>query len=147
MQTTTVGSLALVTETADKRQLERELKKLDPHLFIDFEADPQYGLIPLVKLWVGLSRPEGHIVVRWQEPDGRPKPLCWALVEQVKRQDGAAATSVQEAIAHNERLRQGLRDRADDDYSTIEGEHRSRIRAAQLDSLPPGWRPKHFGKK
>lgn len=146
MHTTDMGSLAIVTETADRRHLDRELKKLDPRLFIDFEADQQYGLVPLVRLHLGSGSPP-HTILRWQEPDGTPKPLCWALVEQVKRQDGAAATSVRDALAHNDALRQRLRDRADDDYGTIESEHRRRIRAAQLDSLPPGWRPKHFGRK
>lgn len=141
-----VGSLAVVTETADKKQLERELQKLDARLFIDFEADREHGLIPLVRVHLGSGR-SPHTVLRWQEPNGAPKPLCWALVEQIKRQDGAAATSVRDALAHNEAVREGLRKRADDDYSSIEGEHRRRIRAAQLDSLPPGWRPRYFGKR
>lgn len=142
----TFGSLAIVTETQDKKTIERELQKLDRNLFIDFEADTQYGLIPLVRERIS-GPPYAHTVLRWQESDGRPKPICWAMVEQVKRQEGAAATSVQTAITANEQHREGLRKRAGDDYGAIKQEHDKRIRAAELDSLPPGWRPKNFNKK
>jgi hypothetical protein len=146
MEVVNLGSLAVVTQTVDARQINRELRSLDPNLFLDFETVTPFGLVPVIKEHIG-SAIAPLEVFRWQEP-GR-------LAEAALLGDGRR---VQTAGRHpwprhrpprrptSPRAARRMHARRADDDDSIEGS-KGRVRAAQLDSLPPGWRPKHFGKK
>lgn len=103
-----VGGLAVAWSQADTKTIERELRKLDPRLFLDPEYEP-YGprgayVYMTVKYHVGSEYPPG-LVLEWRDSAG-PKPLSLGIVEQVKRQEGAMGTAFRRAMEANERKRQ-----------------------------------------
>lgn len=147
MEVVNLGSLTVVTETADQRQINRVLRSLDPNLFLDFETVIPYGLVPLVKehLGSGIAPLE---VFRWQNPDGSPKPLCMAMVDEFRRQAATrSADAAKRAAEANRERKERMHAQAHEEMDDIHREHAKRVRAVELDSLPPFWRPKHFGKK
>jgi hypothetical protein len=147
MEVVNLGSLAVVTQTVDARQINRELRSLDPNLFLDFETVTPFGLVPVIKEHIG-SAIAPLEVFRWQNPDGSPKPLCSAMVDEFKRQAATRGpdTARRAAQANRER-KQRMHAEAQADMDEIHKEHKGRVRAAELDSLPPGWRPRYFGKR
>ena len=146
MEIVNLGSIAVVQETADTRQINRALRTLDPNLFLDFETVHPYGLVPLIKehLGSGIAPLE---VFRWQNPDGSPRPLCMAMVDEFKRQAATrSADGVRKAAEANRDRKQKLHAEAQEAIDDIHKEHAKRVRAVELDSLPPYWRPKNFNK-
>lgn len=143
-----IGLDGFVVVTGDISALvNRELRKLDDHLFLDFENIPPYGLVAIVKEHIG-SHAAPLEVLRWQDDDGRPKPLSMAIVDELKRQASTRSLdAVKQAAKRNQARKDRLHAEARDAFDAIHDEHKGRVRAAELDSLPPGWRPKHFGKK
>lgn len=104
-----VGGLAVAFSSVDEATITRALRRLDDRLFLDPEVEPHGPYGPYVYMTVKYHHGSGTpptCVVDWREPDGRPKPLSYALVDQVKRQEGAMARAVSDAIAANERKRQ-----------------------------------------
>lgn len=147
MEVVNLGSVAVVTQTADTKQINRALQQLDPHLFLDFETVQPYGLIPLIREHIG-SGVAPLEVFRWQNPDGTPRPLCMAMVDQFKRQAATrSGDGVKQAAAANRDRKQRLHAEAQAEIDGIHQEHAKRVRAVELDSLPPYWRPKNFNKK
>lgn len=147
MEVVNLGSLAVVSQTADSKQINRALQQLDRALFLDFETVHPYGLVPLIKEHIG-SGVAPLEVFRWQNPDGSPKPLCMAMVDEFKR---AAATrsmdAVKKAAEANRDRKQRLHAEAQEQIDDIHRANAKRVRAVELDTLPPYWRPKSFGKK
>ena len=145
------GSLAVAWSTQDERTINEELRKLSPTLFLDPAVDEAYGVYWTVRdASVRNDRGEPIICVVWREhgeQGGRPKPLSYGIVEQVKRQEGRFADKAREAIEHNQRRVEKLREDADEVYDDISREHLKRIKAVADRTLPPNWRPKHFGRK
>jgi len=145
--TTNVGGITVVSETATEAQINRELQRLDRSLFLDYENDPVYGRVYMVKEHIG-SHTRPLEVLPWVEPDGRPKPLCLAMIDELKRRAATRGTdAVRRAADANRAHKERLREEAREAFDEIHQEHAKRVRAAELDSLPPGWRPKHFGKR
>ena len=104
-----VGGLAVMFNPADEKTVTRALSRLDDRLFLDPEVETVGPYAPYVYLTVKYHLGSGHppsTVLEWREPDGRPKPLSLALVEQVKRQEGAMATAFADAMIANEKKRQ-----------------------------------------
>jgi hypothetical protein len=103
-----VGGLAVAFNRADEETVARALRRLDDRLFLDPEVEPHgpYGpyVYMTVKYHLGSGRPPS-LVLEWRDSSG-PKPLSLAVVEQVKRQEGAMATAFREVMAANERKRQ-----------------------------------------
>lgn len=147
MEVVNLGSIAVVTESADDKQINRALRQLDPHLFLDYEVVQPYGLVPLIKehLGSGIAPLE---VFRWQNPDGSPKPLCMAMVDEFRRRAATrSADAAKRAAEANRERKERMHAEAREEMDDIHREHAKRVRAVELDSLPPFWRPKHFGKK
>lgn len=145
--TITVGGLTVVSETASDAQINRELQRLDRNLFLDYENVRPYGLVPIIKEHVG-SGVAPLEVLRWQDDDGRPRPVCAAMIDTLKRQaETRGIDAVRKAAEANRARKDRMHAEARDDLDAIHDEHRKRIRAAELDSLPAGWRPKHFRRK
>lgn len=137
-----VGGLAVAWNPTDQRTVQRELSRLSPTLFIDPELDPEHGVYWTVK--DNSSMPPLCVLV-WRDGDGTAKPLTLGIVEQVKRQEGAMDGAVDQMVKNLERQRDRRREQAEETYREMERDHRARIRSAELDSLPPFWRPKRFG--
>lgn len=82
-----VGGLAVAFNAADEKAVDRELKRLDPNLFLDRELEPRGPEGPyvyyVVKEWIGDQHPPVP-VLPWRDRNG-PKPLTLAIVEHVKR--------------------------------------------------------------
>lgn len=147
MPVVTVGGIHVVSQGADAKRINAELQRLDRALFLDFENVPPYGLVAIVKEHLGSAVRPLEVLV-WQEPDGRPKPLCMALVDEVKRQASTRGmNAVKKAAAANRARKDKVHQQAQAAMDDIHDEHADRMRAAELDSLPPFWRPRNFGKK
>lgn len=145
--TTNVGGLIVASESATEAQINRELQRLDRNLFLDFENVKPYGVVYIIKEHIhsGMKPLE---VLRWQENDGRPKPLCAQMVEELKQQAATRGMdAIRKAADMNRARKERMHAEAREDLDAIHNEHRKRIRGAELDSLPPGWKPKHFGRK
>lgn len=102
------GGLAVAFNPVDHRHIQAELTRLDPLLFLDPEVEPHGPRGPYVYLTVKQHVGSGHppvTVLEWRGSEG-PWPLTYAIVEQVKRQEGAIATAYVEAVAANELKRQ-----------------------------------------
>lgn len=103
-----VGGLAVAYSAADKTQIERALKQLDPHLFLDPEVEPNGPHGPFVymtvKHWVG-SNVRPVCVLEWRDWGG-PRPLTMAIVDRVKRREGAGHGAVEAAVEANRRKQQ-----------------------------------------
>ncbi len=99
------GGLAVAWSETDRREIDRALERLERGLFLDPEIDPSFGcLFWTVKHWIGSGQPP-LLVLDWRTEDGEPLPLSFALVEQVKRQEGRADGAAERALAANERLK------------------------------------------
>lgn len=140
------GGLAVAWSQQDKNAVEHELRRLSPTLFLDPEMDPGHGVYWTVKEHIGSGHPPVTCLV-WREPNGKPLPLSFGIVEQVKRQEGRFADRARDAIDHNKRRMEKLRENADETYGDIADAHMKRLKAAESRTLPPFWRPKHFGRK
>lgn len=142
------GSLAVAWSVQDEKRVNAELRKLSPTLFLDPAMDPRHGVYWTVRdASFRNDRNEPIVVLSWREQDGTPKPLSYGIVEQVKRQEGQFAVKAAEAIEHNRRHVEKLREEADETYGEIQREHSKRLKAAESRTLPPFWTPKSFGKK
>lgn len=128
-----------------EKEIERELRKLDPDLFLDKEIDYRGGPVYyLVKHHIGSGHPP-VAVLAWKENDGRPKPLTHGIVEAVKRQEGAMDGAMREALANIENRREKQREQSAATYEQLVEEHLPRLKAADGRTLTPYWRPRRFG--
>lgn len=142
------GSLAVAWNVQDEKQINAELHKLSRSLFLDPALDPRWGVYWTVRDGaVKNDRGEPIVVVSWREPHGPGKPLSFGIVEQVKQQEGRIAEKARDAIEHNRRHVEKLRENAEETYGDIVRDHRKRMKAAESRTLPPFWRPRFFGKK
>lgn len=116
-----VGGIAIPFPTADERQVQAELRRLDPGLFLDKEWEPcgprgGYAY-HVVKHRVGenLVVPIGG--TEWRDEHG-PKPLSLAIVERVRRNENALEGAAKWAAERNQKLqdaaRQDTSDRMDE---------------------------------
>lgn len=125
LQVDEVGGLAVAFNPVDQRQLEAELRKLDPRLFLDFEVSPRgpHGpfVYPVVKEWIGDQHPPVPVLV-WKTEDG-PKPLTLAIVEQVKRQERRDDKLVERVHAANDAHGQELDEDRDEQWDDTIREH------------------------
>jgi len=101
------NGLIVYYQRADQKRVDRELKSVDPRLFLDPEFSQQYGQVFwTVKVWNGEQAPDPvTIVVDWREPDGRPKELTHGIVEQTRRSWKAGPVSFEAVMAANDELR------------------------------------------
>lgn len=102
------GGLAVAFSPVDRKVIERELSRLDKHLFLDPEVEP-YGprgpyVYMTVKHWVGSNHPP-VAVLEWRDESG-PRPLSMAIVEHVKRKEGAIDGAFAAALRANEEKKQ-----------------------------------------
>lgn len=139
--------LAVAYRETGQKQIERALKALDPDLFLNPDRDPETGLVYwTVAQWMGTGhRP--HRVLIWRDPYGNPLPLSMGIVDEVRRRERREdpVKAFQSTLRDNEEHRAKLRETAAGAYDDVEREHRKRVRAAELDSLPPFWKPRRFG--
>ena len=123
-----VGGLAVCFNPTDEKTVTAALRRLDDRLFLDPEVETHGPYGPYVYMTVKYHHGSGvppTCVLDWREPDGRPKPLSLAMVDQVRRQEGAMARAVSEAIIANERRRQeAIKAVGDGTYDVVmEGGH------------------------
>lgn len=99
-----VGGIAIPYPTADERQVQQALGRLDPGLFLDKEWEPNgpHGgyAYHLVKHRVGENLVVPIAGTEWRDNHG-PKPLTMAIVERVKRNEGALDGAAKWAADHN----------------------------------------------
>ena len=98
------GVLTAAYMGADEKTIQAELTRLDPLLFLDPEVEPGRFVYWTVKQHVGSGHPP-VCVLEWRDRD-KPWPLTHAIVEHVRRREGAIATAYVEAAAANELKRQ-----------------------------------------
>lgn len=116
-----VGGIAIPYPTADERQVQQALTLLDRGLFLDKEWEPNgpHGgyAYHVVKHRVGENLVIPVAGTEWRTDQG-PKPLTMAIVERVKRNQGALDGAAKWAAEHNrvkaEKARQETSDQFDD---------------------------------
>lgn len=137
------GSLAVAFNPADERAVQRELQKLDTGLWLDKELDPQWGVYYLVR-----DKDGGNVVCCvWREDNGKPKPLTLGIIEELKRQRGSLDGFIDRAVEAERKRRERERERSAEEYHDRFLEHVKRVKAADMHTLTPYWRPKRFGAK
>ena len=126
--TRNAGSLAVVENTVDRRRIERELRGLDPQLFLDAEIDLRHRFVWTVKYHVGSEHPP-HLVFEWRDQKtNEPLPLTMGIVDRVKRLEGAGHTVFREVSEHNRRLVAEREARSDQAYTDITNDMEPRMR-------------------
>jgi hypothetical protein len=86
---------------ADERSIERDLQLLDPRLFLTFEVERGRQVYRVMCEYAG---DHYACVCEWRDDKQQPLPLSSGLVELVRSLQPRGGTTVQEAIAANERL-------------------------------------------
>lgn len=128
-----------------ENDISRELRKLDPNLFLDKEIDYRGGPVYyVVKHHIGSGHPPVPVLA-WKETDGRPKPLTHGIVEAVKRQEGAMDGALKDIARTQRERKEKQRERSAQTYHDLVAEHLPRVKAAADGTLPPFWRPKRHG--
>jgi hypothetical protein len=137
--TRTHGSLAVVEQTIDRKRIERELRALDPALFLDPEIDLQGRFVWTVKEHIGSAVPP-HLVFEWRDPQSKdPLPLTWGILDRVRRSEkGRGTTWVGEINKANDARRERLRQDADAVYQEITDDVTPRMRDTRSAVLPRG---------
>ncbi len=113
--------IQVVGSHPDKNAVDRELRKLDPRLFLDAEWDPDFRcLVWCVKHHLGAGQ-EPMLITDWRDPDTRrPLDLSWALWSKIKaRENRDPFTLRDEMKAENERLRQMRREHTQEAYEAL----------------------------
>ena len=117
-----VGGLAVAFNRADEESVSRALRRLDPGLFLDPEVETHGPRGPYVYLTVKYHLGSGarpSVVLEWRDQDG-PKPLTMAIVEQVKKQEGAMSTAFNEAqLANAVKREQAIQAVGDGTYDIV----------------------------
>lgn len=108
------GSLAVVTDTADRRAIQAELRRLDPDLLLDPECDGQ-RVFWTVKLRTHDRRRPVRLLVDWRETDGTAKPLCHLIVDEVKKLERRTDTHLVDRV-EQANVERGRRILADSEY-------------------------------
>ncbi len=106
-QVTELGGLAVAFSPTTTKQVERELARLDPGLFLDPELEPHGPRGPYVYLTVKHHIGHGHPpvpVLEWRDHRG-PWPASMAIVEHVRRREGGLDRAFERAAAANEKKR------------------------------------------
>lgn len=107
MRSLTAGDFQVVQfSTPQSQEIDRELKKLDPDLFIDPERDPDWDRI----VWTVKYR-VGHgavLVTDWRDPVTlEPLELSWGLWSKIKVRENRNMHDVRaELQKENEKLRE-----------------------------------------
>lgn len=101
---TTLGGIAVVFDTADQQQIDRQLKQLDRGLFLTRNPHPSSRLLCWeVRHWVGSGVPPPLVLV-WAEEDGTPRTLSTGVVyATAKRRENFGRNLAAEAQADNDR--------------------------------------------
>jgi hypothetical protein len=117
-----VGPLTVVCHGCDPKTVQRELTVLDRGLFLDKEWEPNgpYGgyAFYLVKHRVGENLILPVAGTEWRDARG-PWPLSLAIVERVKRNDGAMDGAVKWALEKNAAIKERARQTADEQWDDI----------------------------
>jgi hypothetical protein len=133
------SGLAVAWSEADKKAVQGEIGRLDASLFLDPERCPtSRRLYWTVKQHLGSAIPP-HTVLRWQDERGNPKPLTYAIVDELKRRERKddMAVILRNVDRHNRDLVEKQREKADADYEQIIRDNRKRRSAAYSPGLPP----------
>ena len=117
MEHTTDTGLVAVYRSASTQRIDRELRQIDPQLFLDPEFDQRYGLFYTVKYWNGERAPNPvTVVVDWREPNGQPKDLSDGILYEVQRIRERGPIDVDSIIRRNEELKRKREDAAEQAY-------------------------------
>lgn len=115
------SNLLVAAEAADERAIAHALAQI-PHpngrLILDIDHNEEYRCLEH-KVRLKLSTGEAPFVCSWRDDDGRPLPLSFALVEQVKQLMSGRGDSFKEAQEHNQRLRDRARQEMGDEIEAI----------------------------
>lgn len=113
---------------ADEKTIDRELKRLDPGLFLDRELDHARRVVHVVKHHVGSGQPPVPVLV-WADPGGVPLPPSMGIVDRVRAQEKRNEADLIDARAMAENAvqtrRRGIREWRDDE-TTILKDHAPR---------------------
>lgn len=108
MNRTDLDYVSVVERTPESAAIDRELRLLDPRLFLNPERDPDFQgrIVWSVCYHMGAGQPPLHIT-DWRDPDTRePLPLSWGLWSKVKAREHRDPFTLRDDIRdHNERLR------------------------------------------
>jgi len=96
------GGLLLAERAADTEAIRRALKRLDRDLILTRDFDSRFGqVVYQVRHRVSADRPP-LLVLEWRSADGRPRPLSFGLLDELKRQECRARELYAAADARNE---------------------------------------------
>lgn len=119
-----------------EKHIERELKSLDPDLFLD-KAWERGSVVYQIRYFIG-SGEEPLVAVRWVDAYGNPLPLSTSIVDQVKSQEGNVHEALRQATEHNRQKREKIRAEALIEAEAIAHEHHWERRKGKTSSDRPG---------
>src|SRR3990167_10225252 len=100
--------MSVVEQHPDKRAIDRELRKLDPRLFLNPEHDPDFDrVVWTVAYHMGAGQPP-MLILDWRDPYTRePLELSFGLWSRVKAREHRDPYKLRDQIkAENERTRE-----------------------------------------
>jgi hypothetical protein len=113
----TDSGLWAVYRSASSKRIDRELRAIDPRLFLDPEYDQHWGLFWTVKFWNGERAPDPVTVVAdWREPSGQPRDLSDGLLYEVQRMIRRGPIDPKKIAQHNQELRERRANQTELDY-------------------------------
>lgn len=119
-----------------ERQVQRELRNLDPDLFLDKRWENGV-LVYLVRYFIG-SAEEPLDTVKWVDPSGRPLPLSLGIVDRVKMQEGDLREAIQRATLYNIAEKERRKQAVNEELDAIISEHQAENRKGKTSSGGPG---------
>jgi hypothetical protein len=124
------GGLYIVGAPADEAAIQRELRKRDPNLFLDWEAHPGRNGRPVKLYSVNYSVADGHVkpLLWWTDEYGNPQPLSSSILDALDSQRREISKPAKQRIAENQARREAALDKErDEHYDWIERKVRPRI--------------------
>lgn len=132
-----MGGLYVAEETWDERRVGRELRTLDPLLFLDKEFDTSTGRVfYTVKFHRGDRPPD--LILDWRDGDDTPLPLTSGLLLEIRRMMERGPLDPAEIRRSNERARERQRRESESDYRTVAEEWEKFDSAVRSGLLPRG---------
>ncbi len=132
------ANLMVANQAADENAVRRAVKRLEPGLMLTREFDEEHrGIVYVVRHWLG-SGVTPLEVLRWRDPDGHPKPLSFALVDELQRQEARGRELYTEAEESNRKRREAEHRRLDAELEEFAREHGNAGSGLRSACLPRG---------
>jgi hypothetical protein len=112
-------SLQVVWNSADEKQIEADLRKLNQNFFLDRDRDRGGPVYYVVREWLG-SGTEPLRILDWKDERGNPKPLNSGLLYEVEKRKANFGRDLHaEAMKANDALQEKRDQEALEEYAEV----------------------------